>query len=139
MHLERRTVRLAAAGVSATMAVIYYLIGIGLLPVADEGAATDGLLVFGAMAGSAFLLGAALLLAFDRRVFWVLGFAFQIFVFWAYLSIAPQREPAFEMWGITLRLLQLPLIALLFYLVVRAPRSSPSQAHPTVHPRASAR
>lgn len=139
MHLERRTVRLAAAGVAATMAVIYYLIGIGLLPVVNAGAATDGLIVFGAMAGSAFLLGAVLLLAFDRRVLWILGFAFQIFVFWAYISIASQREPAFEMWGITLRVLQMPLIALLFYLAVRAPRSRPAQARPTAGPRASAR
>ena len=139
MHLERRTVRLAAAGVSATMAAIYYLIGVGLLPVADGDAAKDGLLVFGTMAGSAFLLGAILLVAFERRVFWILGFAFQIFVFWAYFSIAPQREPAFEVWGITLRLLQLPLIASLLYLAVQAPRSRPAEARPTVRPRASAR
>ena len=139
MHLERRTIRLAAAGVSATMAVIYYLIGIGLLPVLNEGVSTDGLVVFGAMAGSAFLLGAVLLLEFDRRVFWILGFALQIFVFWGYFSIAPQRDPAFEMWGITLRVLQLPLIALLFYLAVRPPQSTPAQARPTAGPRASAR
>jgi hypothetical protein len=119
MHLTRRHVRYAGAALAATMALIYVGIGAGIL---DVGGGPDDrafLWVFGALAGGAFLLGAILLLRFDRRWLWVLGLVFGLFVFWAYIDVSKTRTPPFETWGIVLRIVQVPLLAVLAYLAVR--------------------
>lgn len=122
MHLDRRTIRYVAAALAAAMAAIYYLIGVGvLIPVQPSVGDEGGLLFFGASAGSAFLLGAVLLIAFDRRALWILGVALQVFVVWGYFAVAPSRTPNFEIWGITLRIIQVPLIVALAYLAYRPP------------------
>jgi hypothetical protein len=122
MHVNtnRRTIRLGAAGLAGAMAIIYFLIGAGVLDVGRANGADAGfLVVFGASAGGAFLLGAVLLLAFDRRWLWILGTALQVFVMVGYLAISADRTPAFEIWGITLRVIQVPLLAALVYLAIR--------------------
>ena len=122
MHLERRQVRFVAALASATMAVIYFLIGLGVLGI---GGSTSGemvdLTVFGFSAGTAFLLLAALLVLTDRRWLWGLAAFFQVWVYVVYFGVAPGREPPFEIWGLTLRIIQLVLLAGLVYLAVKAP------------------
>ena len=128
MRIHRSTVRHVAAAVSAAMALIYFLIGLG---VADVGAGPDDrtfLWIFGGAAGGAFLLGAILLTFFDRRWLWVLGALFQAFVYWAYFDVAKTRDPAFETWGIALRIIQVPLILALAYLALRPPRRADLQA-----------
>ena len=126
--MNRRTIRFAAAAFAGAMAAIYFLIGLGVLTVV-EGQGTDAsLLGFGAMAGSAFLLGAALLLATDRRWLWILGAVLQVFVVVGYFAVAADRTPAFEVWGITLRIIQVPLFAALVYLALR-PTDVRKEAH----------
>lgn len=117
--MNRQLLRRGAAGIAAVMAGIYYLIGVGVLAVVDQQPGDPSMLIFGAAAGSAFLLGAILLVAFDRRILWILGALLQLFVAWAYFSVAAERVPAFETWGITLRLLQIPLFAALVWLAIR--------------------
>lgn len=121
MNLSRTTIRHVGAAVAALMAAIYFLIGAGVLQVVTPNDDPGFLFVFGASAGGAFLLGALLLMRFDRRWLWMLGAAFQVFVFWGYFSVAPDRTPAFEPWGITLRIVQVPLLIALLYLAVRPP------------------
>ena len=126
--MNRRTIRFAAAVFAGAMAAIYFLIGLGVLTVV-EGQSTDAsLLGFGAMAGSAFLLGAVLLLATDRRWLWILGALLQIFVVVGYVTVAADRTPAFEVWGITLRIIQVPLFGALVYLALR-PTDGRKEAH----------
>lgn len=120
--MNRQTIRYVAAGLSAVIAGIYFLIGIGVLVVVDPGAAAPDappMLVFGASAGGAFLLGAVLLAELDRRWLWILGAILQVLVAWGYFTVAADRTPAFEAWGITLRIIQVPLLAALVYLAVR--------------------
>lgn len=117
--MNRQLIRRGAAGIAAVMAGIYYLIGVGVLTVVDQQSGDPSMLMFGAAAGSAFLLGAILLVAFDRRILWILGALLQLFVAWAYFSVAAERVPAFEVWGATLRLLQIPLFAALVWLAIR--------------------
>lgn len=119
MHVTRRGVRYAGAAMAGTMALIYAGIGLGVLDVGATDADREFLWVFGALAGSAFLFGAFLLLRFDRRWLWILGLVFQLFVFWAYIDVAKTRTPPFETWGILLRVIQVPLLAALVYLAVR--------------------
>ena len=128
LHAEadrrRRTIRYVAATASAVTALLYFGIGAGVLKVVNEvSAAAPNLFDFGVMAGSAFVLGAILLIAFDRRVMWVLGAVFQVGVIVMYVAIAPQRTPSFEIWGITIKILQAAILALLLYLVV-TPRAA---------------
>ena len=129
--MQRRTIRYGAAVVSATIAAIYFLIGLGVLTVVNPAADDPSMAVFGFSAGSAFLLGALLLVAFDRRVVWVLGAALQVLVVWGYFAVAPNRTPAFEVWGITLRIIQLPLFAALVYLSLRAPGAARRSSGPS--------
>jgi hypothetical protein len=99
--------------------VVYGLIGAGVLHVV-EGAPEQApsLVVFGAMAGGAFLLGAVLLLRFDRRMLWWLGAAFQALAIVLYFNVAPQRVPPYEVWGLSLKAAQLALLALLLALAL---------------------
>lgn len=129
--MDRRQVRYLAGIAAGAMAAIYFLIGLGVLQVVEPGSATEGspdMLVFGASAGAMFLLGAVLLLAVDRRFLWVGGAILQVLVFAMYLVVSQQRTPAFELWGITLRVIQVPLFAALVYLALRREDRQPARA-----------
>jgi 4-amino-4-deoxy-L-arabinose transferase-like glycosyltransferase len=129
MHIERRTVRLTAATASAAMALIYFLIGLGVLSIGGSSSGeTVDLAMFGYSAGLAFLILAALLFLTDRRWLWVLAALFQIWVYVIYFAVAPGREPPFELWGITLRVIQLVLLAGLLYLSWKAPARRSKEA-----------
>jgi hypothetical protein len=117
---RRRSIRYLAAAASAATAVLYFGIGIGVLKVVDEASpAAPDMFAFGAPAGTAFVVGAILLLAFDRRILWVLGAVLQVGVIVMYVAIAQQRTPPFEVWGILIKVLQAAILAALVYLVVR--------------------
>ena len=119
MDLDRKLVRYVGAGISLVMALIYYLIGAGAITVVTPTPAGDSMLVFGLLAGSAFATGAALLAMYDVRILWIVGLLFQVFVVFTYFAVAPQRDPQFEVWGITLLLIQIPLTVALAYLTFR--------------------
>jgi hypothetical protein len=79
-------------------------------------------------------LGAVLLLAFDRRLVWILGAILQIFVIYSYFNFAPQRTPTFEIWGILLRVAEVLIFtALVFLVAVRVPTSSVASRPKIVH------
>jgi hypothetical protein len=122
LGMSRRTIRFGAAAVAAIMAATYFLIGLGVLNVGGSDSARAFLWVFGALAGGAFLLGAILLVTVDRRWVWVAGLLFQVFVYWAYVDVSKTRTPPFETWGITLRIVQLPLLVALGYLAIKGSR-----------------
>ena len=129
--MGRRQVRYLAAIAAGAMAAIYFLIGLGVLEVVDPASAADtgtDMLGFGASAGAMFLLGAVLLLALDRRFLWVGGAVLQVLVFAMYLVVSQQRTPAFEIWGITLRIIQVPLFAALVYLALHREAGQPARA-----------
>lgn len=117
--LVRRRVRWAAGALALANAMVYALIGIGVLHVSDVAEGDAGLmLVFGVMSAAAFLIGAVLLWAFDRRPLWIVGAAFQAFAIIAYVNVAPQRTPPFEVWGVSLKVAQALLLVLLLALAV---------------------
>ncbi len=53
------------------------------------------------------------------RSLWIAGAVFQVFVYFAYFNVAPQRDPPFEVWGITLRIIQIPLLLAVAWLALR--------------------
>lgn len=127
---RRRTIRAVGAALAGTMATIYFLIGLGVFNVVTDKPADASMLGFGASAGAMFLLGAILLLAFDRRWLWVAGAILQVLVAAMYIAVAPDRDPHFEVWGITLRVIQVGLFAALAYLALRP---AEHDAHPLIH------
>ncbi len=115
----RARLRLAGAVVAATTALLDLLIGLGVLTVVEQ-VSPDALslLPFGLSAGALFVVGAALLLAVDHRLLWTLGAALQVVVILLYVAVAPQRTPSYELWGLTIKVLQAVLLAILLYLAV---------------------
>ncbi len=119
---RRRTIRYLAAALSALTALIYFLIGFRVLSVLDT--PTDQ--IFGFFAGAGYALGVYLLLAHDRRLLWVLGALLQVFVVYQYFNLAFQRAPAYEVWGVLLRVPQVVLFIALVYLALRQPSAEPA-------------
>jgi hypothetical protein len=113
----RQIIRFIAAGLAAIIAAIYLMIGFNIITVLD----TPADQVFGFPAALAYALGIALMIRFDRRIIWILGAVLQVFVVYMYFSLAGQRSPAYEIWGILLRVVQGVLLITLAFLSVRWP------------------
>jgi hypothetical protein len=131
---RRRLIRYAAAAVSAATAALYFGIGVGVVKAGDVvGPDAPDLFVFGASAGGAFALGAVLLLLVDHRGLWLLGALLQVVVIAMYVAISSQRTPPFEVWGITVKLLQAVILVALVHLVLRQPVRRTMMARRSAH------
>lgn len=119
-----RALRHLAAALAAATAVLYAVIASGVVTVLDgpaaEVAATQ--LSFALPAAVTYAVGVLLLLRYDRWIVWTLGAVLQVMVVAAYFNVASERIPAFETWGITIRVLQVALLVVLVALAIR-PRS----------------
>jgi hypothetical protein len=82
--------------------------------------------VFGLIAAAAFIGFAVLLMAVRRRIVWIALAAVQVFIAFTYFDLAAERVPDFEPWGIAVRVLQIPLVVALAYLIARGPRGRPT-------------
>jgi hypothetical protein len=109
--------------------------------VVEAGPDDPSLLWFGLPASLAFLFGSVVMLVSDRVLWWALGAIFQVFTIAAYFDVADRRTPAFEFWGIALRIVQMLILAGLVVLIARyptsprrvgpgAPRSEPTETEP---------
>ena len=114
--------RYVAAFIAALTAIVYFMIGFNVVSVLDEVTLASADQTFGLYAGIAYVLGALLLVAVNRRMIWTLGALLQIFVIFTYFDLASQRSPAFEIWGILLRIAQFILLVMLAYLAIHTPQ-----------------
>jgi hypothetical protein len=115
-----RVLRRTAAGISVLIAVLYGLIWAGVLTVVAESEVGElGIL---GVAGVVFLVLAALLWRFASRVLWAGAAILQALMIWMYVAIGAERDPAFEVWGISIRVLQVALIGVLVALLVHRAR-----------------
>jgi hypothetical protein len=127
--ISRRSVRNFAAAVSAVTALLYALIGVGVITVVQPGTSDEGdMLAFGLPAAGAFLIGALLLVLFDNRVLWLLGAILQVLVIVGYIAMAGIRTPQFEIWGIVIKISQIAILGALAWLVVREPDDEVARA-----------
>jgi hypothetical protein len=122
----RRRLRYAGAGLAGVTALLYVLIATSTVSVIDASAVADARhdqLAFATPAAIAYALGAVLLLIprLDRRILWVAGAILQVGVILMYFSLAPDREPSFEPWGIAIRVVEFLLLAALIVLVTDEP------------------
>lgn len=115
----RTAIRHTAAVIAGAVALIYLLIGLQVVTVIDVPSdqpafALPAAAVFGALS--------VLLAISDHRVVWIASAIFVALVVVMYFGVAAQRVPQFETWGILLRVLQLPLVALLVWLGLTSPQ-----------------
>lgn len=117
---RRRMVRYVVATLSAIVAVVYFLIGFNFITVFEM----PDTQLFGLFAGVAYAFGALMLLTLRDRTLWIIGAVLQVFVIYTYFSLAQQRVPEFEVWGLMLQLLQILIFVGLMYLIARAPKKN---------------
>jgi hypothetical protein len=115
----RSRLQLVAVACSAAIALLYLGLFTGLL--ALPGAETGDLGILG-VAGGVFAVLAGLLWWLHSRLLWAIGAVMQALLGWMYVAIAPERDPAFEVWGLTIRAISLVLFAALVALLVTARR-----------------
>ncbi len=128
--------RLAAAAAAAT-AVLYALIGVGVLVVTNEGPSTD-LQVFGLTAAAAFVAVAVVVTRARRRLVLAIVGALVVPVLIMYAVMAEVREPHVELWGLLIVALQVVLVGALVVAVVVPVSAGRSTATPT-RPASAAR
>lgn len=124
--VNRRRVRRIVAGIHLVMAAIYALIGTNTISVvvADPSQA-DGetMQTFGLAAAAFFLVLAGVSFMTTHRAAWWMMAAINTFVAYVYFSLSADRVPDFEAWGVTLRILQIPVIVGCVYLALKADHS----------------
>lgn len=114
---ERSPLQRLAVALAGAVAVLYGLLFAGVLTL--EGA-TDGERGILGVAAAVFAVLAGLLWWRASRLLWGIGAALQLLLGWMYLAIAPDRDPSYEVWGLTIRGVSLALLVVLVALLVRA-------------------
>lgn len=100
---------------AAVIAVLYLAIYAGLLSV---GRAESGELGVLGVAGGLFAVLAVALWRVRSRILWAGVAGLQVLLAAMYVAIAPERDPAFEVWGILIRVLSVILVAALVTLLL---------------------
>jgi len=114
--MERARIRWVVAALAAVTAVLYFVIATEGVTVIDANDEPDVVFL---IAGLLFLTGGLAMMRLDRRLYTWLFAAFDAFVIFAYFQVAVDRTPAYEVWGVTLRIPQVLLLAALLYLALR--------------------
>jgi hypothetical protein len=124
-HIETaRRVAIITAWISAAL---YALIGLGVLPIGQSASGGDpGLFDFGVMMAAVFVVTALLLMLFRSTVLWVAVAVLQFAVLIGYAALSGYRIPAFEVWGLLVKVDQAILLAATLYLVIRGRQHAPA-------------
>jgi hypothetical protein len=112
-------VRGFAAVTAAIIAALYLAIYAGLLSVGRAEAGELGIL---GVAGGLFVVLAVALWRVRSRVLWAGVAGLQVLLAAMYVAVAPERDPAFEVWGILIRVLSVILVAAMVTLLLDARR-----------------
>ena len=121
---------------AVAVAVLHVLIGLGVLVITDGGGVGEDLRVFGLTAGAGFAVAAVVVARARRRLVHALVGAFVPPVMIMYFVMADVRHPHFEVWGVTIQVLQAVLLVALVVLVVH-PATPPGRRSRAVSARRS--
>ena len=108
----------AAAVTTLVIAAVYGLIFVGVLSV---GRAETGELGILGVAGAVHVVLAVGLWARPRRLLLAGTAVLQVLLGAMYVAIAPERDPSYEVWGLTIRVLSVLLVLLLVAAFVQNP------------------
>lgn len=106
-----------AVAAATAIGLVYGAIYLGVVEV---GRADPGELGVLGAAGLIHLALAGLLLVSDSRLVWGGIALFQIAIGAMYFGVAPDRDPAFEIWGLTIRALSAVLVVVLIASLIDA-------------------
>ena len=117
------TARAVAVGASALTALLYALIGLGVLTIGrpSDGSAGD-LVGFGVTLGATFAIAALLLARLRSRALLVAIAALQVIVLVGYVAFAGLREPPVELWGIAIKVCQGVVLLAVGWLLIKGQR-----------------
>jgi len=111
----RRRRQHVASILAGTIAALYAMLFAGVLIIAGATDAERGIL---GVAAAVFAVVAGLLWWRRSRLLWAAAAVLQVVLGWMYLAIAPDRDPAFEMWGVTIRVVSLVLLVVLVRMLI---------------------
>jgi hypothetical protein len=126
---EETSIRLAQLTATVTAlatALLYFLIGLGVLNIgtSTEGTGNQDLLGFGVASGAVYVIVAVLVYLIKRRVVWILTAVLDFLVIIMYFAVASVRQPPYEIWGLLIKALELVLLGALMYLIFRSRKPS---------------
>lgn len=118
--MTNRTTLRGLAGITAGIsALLYYLIGFGVLDIGEAASGEDpGLLGFGLSAGTVFLVAGLLLLFVHRRWLVALIGLMDAAVIVGYFAMADIRVPSYEVWGLSIKAAQVVLLLAIGFLLI---------------------
>jgi hypothetical protein len=121
--------RIVAIGGALGATALYLLIGLGVLAIgkAANGGTSD-LFSFGAMMAVVFGVTALLLARFRSRAVLVTVAVLQVIVLVGYVAFAGVRDPAFELWGVSVKACQAIVLAAVVYLLTHREAATPRGA-----------
>lgn len=114
-----RAPRRLAVGSALAIALVYGAIYVGVVSI---GPAEPGELGVLGVAGLVFLAIAVVLWRTASRTVWIGVIVLQAMMAAMYVQVAPEREPAFEIWGLVVRGLSVVLVVALVWLFVVSTR-----------------
>lgn len=110
----------AAVALSGITSFLYLLIGVNAASLG--GISREEQRSFGLPASAVFAGGAVVAAVWDVRWIWIVGTVGLALIIGMYFSLASQRDPRYETWGILIRAVQVPLLVVLLYLAVTGPK-----------------
>lgn len=111
--------RIVAVAASTAMAVLYLAVFAGIVSV---GRADTGELGVLGVAGGLFAVLALALRRWRHRALWLGTAVLQVLLGAMYVAIAPERDPPYEVWGVTIRGLSVVLFLAVVTLLVSGRR-----------------
>jgi hypothetical protein len=116
-------VRGAAVALTAATAALYAVVGFAVVDISSK--PENGPIVPLAMTAFVFAALTVLLALRPRRISYLTGAALCAVAIVGYFVIAPSRDPSFEAWGLSIKALQVMLLAALAWLARRSTGQAP--------------
>jgi hypothetical protein len=117
-------VRAAAVALAAATTALYAVVGLAVVDISNK--AENGPIVPLVMTAFVFAALTVLLALRPRRVSYLTGAALCAVAIVGYFVIAPSRDPSFEAWGLSIKVVQVVLLAALAWLARRAAGQAPA-------------
>ena len=114
----------AAVALAAAAAGLYAVVGFAVVDISRK--AENGPIVPLVMTAFVFAALTVLLALRPRRISYLMGAAMCAIAIVGYFVIAPSRDPSFEAWGLSIKAVQVVLLAALAWLARRAIGQTPA-------------